>query len=621
MVRRTPRSACYTPCMKIHRGFWLLAMAAGLVSSPCLLAQAPVQGAARPAAHPARAVPAKGPLADRIQAILAEPALSHAEFGISVTELDGQGLYGLNEGRLFTPASNTKLVTTAAAFALLPVGTLTWTTSIVAGGEIDSQGVLHGDLILLGAGDPTLSARRYPYREPEATPQTPSAAAAKPADSGQSMVSEFSAYRPGESSKERPSAAASGAANEVDTEKPPKAMDVLSLLAEEVEQAGVRTVDGSVVGDDSYFLYEPYGHGWAWDDLQWGYGAAVSALSFNENEVELKITAGRESPSETASGSAAASEAEWTPDVDYYTLDNAMTAAIAGQIAPSAAQKGGQPVGTPGLERRPGSMLVRAWGTAPAEGFRAALAVEDPAEFTAAVFKEALRRRGVNVTGTATSRHKYSSGTGDFSAERAQPLKLSRSGVATMAAPLDSGRVLARHISVPVAEDIMVTNKVSQNLHAELLLRLLGKVHGTDGSLAQGARVVRQFLVGAGVDDKDFFLYDGSGMSPEDCIAPRALTQLLTYASRQPWGAAWRETLPVAGVDGTLAGRFKASALKGRMWAKTGTSSEVNALSGYLTAASGKTLAFSILVRGRRPGSEAELQAVDRIAEAIAAAE
>ena len=181
--------------------------------------------------------------------------------------------------------------------------------------------------------------------------------------------------------------------------------------------------------------------------------------------------------------------------------------------------------------------------------------------------------------------------------------------------------MLARRVSVPVAEEISVTNKVSQNLHAELLLRLLGKVHGTDGSLAQGARVVRQFLLGAGVDDEDFFLYDGSGMSPEDCIAPRALTQLLAYASRQPWGAAWRETLPVAGVDGTLAGRFKASALKGRMWAKTGTSSEVNALSGYLTAASGKTLAFSILVNGRRPGSEAELQAVDRIAEVIAAAE
>jgi D-alanyl-D-alanine carboxypeptidase/D-alanyl-D-alanine-endopeptidase (penicillin-binding protein 4) len=190
-----------------------------------------------------------------------------------------------------------------------------------------------------------------------------------------------------------------------------------------------------------------------------------------------------------------------------------------------------------------------------------------------------------------------------------------------VAAPLEGQKVLARHVSVPLAEDITVTNKVSQNLHAELLLRLLGKVHGTDGSFAEGARVVRQFLIGAGVDDGDFFLYDGSGMSPDDRIAPRACTQLLAYASRQPWGAAWRETLPVAGVDGTLAGRFRNSALKGRLWAKTGTSNEGNALSGYLTAASGKTLAFSILVRGRRPGSEAELQAVDRIAEAIAAAE
>jgi len=105
------------------------------------------------------------------------------------------------------------------------------------------------------------------------------------------------------------------------------------------------------------------------------------------------------------------------------------------------------------------------------------------------------------------------------------------------------------------------------------------------------------------------------------CSAPRAFTHLLAYASRQPWGVAWRETLPAAGVDGTLAGRFANSPLKGRMWAKTGTLSGTEALSGYLTAASGKTLAFSILVNGRRPGSDAEAQAIDRIVEAMADAE
>ncbi|MGA9668592.1 MAG: D-alanyl-D-alanine carboxypeptidase/D-alanyl-D-alanine-endopeptidase, partial [Terracidiphilus sp.] len=200
-----------------------------------------------------------------------------------------------------------------------------------------------------------------------------------------------------------------------------------------------------------------------------------------------------------------------------------------------------------------------------------------------------------------------------------QPLKLTPSALATIAAPLEGHNVLATHVSVPVAQDIAVINKTSNNLHAELLLRLLGKLHGADGSFAQGTRVVRQFLIGAGVDDADFFFYDGSGMSNDDRMAPRAFTQLLAYASRQPWGAAWRETLPVAGVDGTLINRFKASPLKGRLWAKTGTHNEANSLSGYLTTASGKTLAFSILVNGHRPGSDTELQAIDRIAEAIAA--
>jgi serine-type D-Ala-D-Ala carboxypeptidase/endopeptidase (penicillin-binding protein 4) len=121
------------------------------------------------------------------------------------------------------------------------------------------------------------------------------------------------------------------------------------------------------------------------------------------------------------------------------------------------------------------------------------------------------------------------------------------------------------------------------------------------------------------VDDNDFFLYDGSGMSMDDRVAPRALAKLLVYVARQPWGEAWRNSLPVAGVDGTLSGRFRNSPLKGRMWAKTGTHNEADALSGYLTTQSGKTVAFSIMVNGHRPGSRVESQAIDRICEAIAA--
>jgi len=123
------------------------------------------------------------------------------------------------------------------------------------------------------------------------------------------------------------------------------------------------------------------------------------------------------------------------------------------------------------------------------------------------------------------------------------------------------------------------------------------------------------------VADTDFFLYDGSGMSHEDLAAPRVFTQLLVYAAKQPWGDGWRATFPVAGVDGTLAGRFKNSSLKEKLWAKTGTHNEANALSGYLQAESGKKVAFSILVNSHRPGSTAEEQAIDRICEAIAAAE
>lgn len=499
--------------------------------------------------------PTETPLGKAIEAILADPAVARAHWGISVVAPDGRPLYAFHDGQSFEPASNAKLFTTATAFAVFSPQAR-FETKVVARGTLDPDGTLHGDIVVEGAGDPSISGRAWPY-------------AGK-------------------------------------TERPNPPLQPLQSLADQIAKGGlVRKVEGGVVGDDSWFPFERYGSGWAWDDLQWDYGAPVSALTVNDNVVYLDLTPGAK-PGDSV-------VATWNPAVPYYALENT---AVTGTAA-------GKP--QLGLDREPGSKTIRLYGTIPAnsKGVHLALAIEDPAEFAAQAFRQMLIAEGISVSGGATARHDLPVGTGEFledsKAPLPQPLPAGQALRAPVLAPSD--KALATYASPPLVQDLAVINKVSQNLHAELILRDLGKSVLHDGSIASGARVVRHFLVQAGVDPGDFLFFDGSGLSPQDLITPRAATTLLAYAARQPWGEAFRATLPIAGVDGSLAGRFTHSPVKGNLFAKTGTLSEVNALSGYLTARSGKTVILSILCNGHDPASGASHTAADKIVEAIYAAE
>ncbi|HEX3985243.1 MAG TPA: D-alanyl-D-alanine carboxypeptidase/D-alanyl-D-alanine-endopeptidase [Acidobacteriaceae bacterium] len=527
---------------------WVLV---AVVSGTC------ASGAAR--RHPARRASRRVPLATAVTQILANPEVARAHWGISVVTLEGKAVFALNDGQMFEPASNAKLFTTAALLDLVP-STATWTTTVVTSGTVDAQGTLTGDVRLLGAGDPTLSGRSYPY-------------AGK-------------------------------------TERPNPPLQALEQMADQIVAGGVKRIDGDVVGDDRWFVWERYGGSWGWDDLQWDYGAPVSALTVNDNVQYLNVTSAMSGTAATPGGAetpdaGAPWVVAWNPDVPYYRVENGLMLAAPRTVAHS------------GIDRVPGSKDIRLFGSITPNGMHEALAIEDPAEFAAVALRQMLLARGVTVTGTARAWHRLSEDTEEYSAEVGQPVVLHPLTLTTIAPPVTGLRVLAAHVSPTVGEDVKVTNKVSQNLHAELYQRLLGRLEGDDGTIAQGARVVRQFLIAAGVDPGDFLFYDGSGLSPNDLITPRAATTLLVYAARQPWGGLYRSTLPEGGVDGTLSGRFD-HALRGRVFAKTGTLSEVNALSGYLTARSGKTLVFSILCNDQEPEGDAARNAMDDVVRAVA---
>ncbi len=520
---------------------------------------------------------APGALAQQIAAILAEPAVARAHWGISVKTMDGATIFSRNEAQLFQPASTAKLFTTAAAMALLgPESTVE--TRITGQGSSTDASELHGDLVLVGAADANLSGRVLPYVAPSRRPRSADADAKSPA---------------------------------------PDPLAPLLAMADAVAATGLKLVTGDVVGDDRLFPSEPYAIGWEQDDLVWGYGAPASALSVADNQLRLTVT-----PGERAGQPAAVVLDQVAP---FYVVEAAVT------TAPARSASGGVQI-----ERAPGSRALRVYGQIAADAGADVeeIAIADPAEYAALALKAMLEARGVVVRGSAVALHRYPVEARGFLSQLREPLAslvppapvqrsapAATSGCAHCAVKSGtSEKLLARYASPPLAQDIVATNKTSQNLHAELLLRRLGLAWGADGSAAQGARVVRQFLLSAGIDRDDVILYDGSGLSDHDLVTPRAQAELLAYAARQPWFATWKASLPVGGVDGTLSSRFIHDPLQGRVFAKTGTLGEARALAGYLQCASGRTVLFSIMDTAHPPGSNADRDAMDRIVAAVAAA-
>ncbi|WP_420138779.1 D-alanyl-D-alanine carboxypeptidase/D-alanyl-D-alanine endopeptidase [Sphingomonas sp.] len=437
------------------------------------------------------------PLQKRVETLL-RAAGQGPRFGLVVADEAGRELIAIDPDGRYIPASNTKMFTTAAAFATLDRLDQPDATGGAAV-RLETYRKCSPDVVLEGNGDARLSSA---------------------ADCTE---------------------------------------DCLATLADAV--AAKARIVHDVIGDDSAFPDERWSQGMSWNNLPTGSGTAISALTIDDNELPLTVTP-------------AAVGAPPTLDLPaYYQVDNRAVTVPGDKVYLD-------------YDREPFRFVLHLRGTigatAKPESFH--LGIDDPARYAAWRLQALLEARGVKVTGAIGVRHRLLAWSDDPAHRGAAP---------AMRPPEQPA--LAKLTPPPLALDLIHTNKVSQNLHAELFLRRVASRQGS-GSVADGLAVVRAMLAQAGVPRVDYDFADGSGMSSYNRIAPRGTVMFLRWIAAQPWGAQWRATLPVGGqAPGTLSRRFRGTPLEGKVFAKTGTLNQTNALSGYLIARSGRTLTFSAL--------------------------
>jgi len=356
-------------------------------------------------------------------------------------------------------------------------------------------------------------------------------------------------------------------------------------LADQVAARGVMRVTGGIVGDDTWYVWQPYASGWAIEDPESDDGAPVSALTIHDNVLSLNVQPG------LREGELAA--LTLTPPVEYYRLDNRIRTVAAG---------GERRIR---FSRIPGSLEARLWGSIPIRdrGQDLLLGIQDPARYAAQVFRRALAQRGILVEGDSSALHRYPNQVPDLTQGPA--------------ASDSTGTELARRTSAPLIEDLRITDKVSQNLHAELALRAVGRARRNIGSFEAGLEELKAFLAEAGIEPEAYNLHDGSGLARLNLVTPAAVVQLLRYLYGAPARENWISLLPVGGQDGTLSSRFGDGAAAGRVHAKTGSLSHVSALSGYAHRLGGNWIAFSILVNNYNAHTADVRSVMDRICNLI----
>jgi len=462
--------------------------------------------------------------ASRAQVLLATIPTNKGEWGLLIVDAEsGETLYEQNADKYFVPASNMKLFTTALALSKLGPE-YRFRTTLETRGTISSEGVLGGDLALVGRGDPNLSNRKFPYE----------------------LKEEF--------------------------DGPPE--KALVELADALVAKGVKEISGDVFGDDSYFLRERYPNGWEIGDMVWEYGAAISAIVVDDNTVALTLT-----PGEQAGNPVQAALTPTTPD---FTVENDVTTSAA-DVKPDLT-----------LMREPGSNLVVVKGSLPAKSAprKLVLAIEEPAQHAAATLKRLLEERGLRVAGVARARH-------DHAELGSDPL------------------VLAEHVSVPLGDAVKLINKISQNLHAEMLLRTVARQNGEWATPDELMKVPLDFYATAGIAPGDVIQTDASGLSRHDLATPRAIVTLLSFAQKQSWFGLYYASLPVAGEDGTLEDRMKNTPAAGRIHAKTGSVDHVKTLSGFAETPGGRRLIFSFLSNNQGGKSHEAADALTRLCVAM----